>query len=128
MQGGKSQNPHPLINQMPKDAAPKIVSLINLLATRRPEQQPNIGTHGSTTPRSQGTPASGRVDWHDKHNWRVHLKLGMTRTEVFRLFGEPEKIHVFSDLETWEYGSGQITFVVEASSPDGALYSWDEPH
>jgi hypothetical protein len=66
-------------------------------------------------------------DWHDKHNWRSYLHTGMTRKQVRSLFGDPETIHVNSTLESWEYGSGEITFLVEADSPDGSLYSWFEP-
>jgi len=61
------------------------------------------------------------LDWHDKGNWRRHLKVGMSKSEVRQLFGEPEKINVYSDLENWYYGSGNIEF-------DGqGLNYWSEP-
>jgi hypothetical protein len=82
---------------------------------------------GSTTLSTQKAPASGHVDWHDKHNWRGHLRMGMTRTEVRRLFGEAERIYVSSEFETWDYGSGEITFIVDADSADGRIFSWSEP-
>jgi hypothetical protein len=85
-----------------------------------PEQQPNIGARGSK-PKSTNIPTTGSVDWHDKHTWRKYLRVGMTREEVRRLFGEAEKIRVSENLETWDYGSGEIEFF------DGALYSWSEP-
>jgi hypothetical protein len=85
------------------------------------EHQPNARVKGSVVPKSQNTQATGSVDWHDKHNWREHLRVGMTRQEVRELFGEAEKIRVSTDLETWDYGSGEIEFF------DGALYSWSEP-
>jgi hypothetical protein len=71
---------------------------------------------------------SSAVDWHDKHNWRKYLHTGMTRTDVQQIFGDPEKMRVYSTLEMWDYGSGSITFAVEADTPDGSLYSWDEPN
>jgi hypothetical protein len=61
------------------------------------------------------------VDWHDKHNWRKYLKVGMSKAQVHRLFGEAEKVSVSSDFEYWDYGSGEISFY------QGALDSWSEP-
>jgi hypothetical protein len=61
------------------------------------------------------------VDWRDKHNWRKYLRVGMSRKEVLRLFGEAEKVSVSSDFEYWDYGSGEIAFY------QGALESWREP-
>jgi hypothetical protein len=95
----------------------------NIEATKTSTEQQS----DSATAKPANTPAMEGVDWHDKHNWRKNLRVGMTRTEVRRLFGEPEKMSVFSDTEFWDYGTGQITFIVKASSPDGALYSWYEP-
>jgi hypothetical protein len=85
---------------------------------KHPEQRP--------IQKSQST-SSGRVDWHDKRNWRANLRVGMTRTEVRELFGEPPKIDVVSELESWSYGSGSIEFIVDSASPDGQLHSWFEP-
>jgi hypothetical protein len=68
------------------------------------------------------------VDWRDKRNWRKYLHTGMTRTDVRQVFGDPEKMSVYSTLEMWDYGSGRITFAVESGKPDGSLYSWDEPN
>jgi hypothetical protein len=62
-----------------------------------------------------------RVDWHDKHNWRKYLKVGMSKTQVQELFGEADKIRVYSNIEDWDYGSGNIEFYY------GALNSWTEP-
>lgn len=95
---------------------------------KHPEQQSDIKTDNSATLKPKSTPTTGRVDWHDKHNWRVYLRVGMTKKEVRQLFGEAETIDVSSDLETWDYGSGEVTFVVNADSPDGAIFSWFEPH
>ena len=71
------------------------------------------------------------VDWRDKQNWRKYLHTGMTRTDVRQLFGEPKKMSVFGNQVTWDYGSwpelGRITFFIEKGTPDGSLYSWDEP-
>ncbi|HUI52539.1 MAG TPA: hypothetical protein VLX60_12180, partial [Terriglobales bacterium] len=74
---------------------------------------------------------SSVVDWHDKRNWRKYLHTGMTRTDVRQLFGNPTKMSVSSNLEVWDYGPasdfGRITFFIEKETPDGSLYSWDEP-
>lgn len=75
----------------------------------------------------EASASSNRVDWHDKKNWRSSLRTGMTKTEVRLLFGESEKMRVFGNLETWEYGTGEITFFTD-SKPDGSLYSWREPN
>jgi len=71
-------------------------------------------------------PLAERVDWHDKQNWRKFLQTGMTRTEVRRLFGEPEKMAVAFSTEFWNYGTGQIQFDMD-NHPDGSLVSWFEP-
>jgi hypothetical protein len=82
---------------------------------------------------SENHPTTDRLNvtvqrnWRNKLNWREHLRVGMTRTKVRKLFGEPEMMDVVSDLETWEYGSGKIQFVVDSSNPDGALHAWFEP-
>jgi hypothetical protein len=75
-------------------------------------------------PKSRHTPAvpsTGLVDWHDKHNWRGNLRVGMAKTEVYQLFGDPDQIQVSGNLEVWHYGYGEVTFA------DGTLFSWDEP-
>jgi hypothetical protein len=65
---------------------------------------------------------SAGVDWHDKQNWRRFLHTGMTKTEVRRLFGDPEQISVYGDMEFWDYGGhAEIVFA------DESLYSWTEP-
>jgi len=69
---------------------------------------------------------SARVDWRDKQNWRRFLHTGMTRTEVRRLFGDPEKMSVSGNTEFWNYDQGMISFDMDLHS-DGSLYSWDEP-
>jgi class 3 adenylate cyclase len=69
----------------------------------------------------QAAPSTGLVDWHDKHNWRKSLRIGMSKAQVQQLFGEPERVHMSEELETWDYGSGEITFW------DGQLHSWFEP-
>jgi hypothetical protein len=69
---------------------------------------------------------AGSVDWRDKHNWRKNLRIGLSRTEVRQLFGEAETIEVVSNSETWWYGLGSISFVVDKDSPDGRLDSWFE--
>jgi hypothetical protein len=71
---------------------------------------------------SEHTAPSKAVDWHDKQNWRHFLHTGMSKTEVRSLFGDPEQISVYGDIEFWDYGGhAEITFA------DGSLYSWTEP-
>jgi len=54
--------------------------------------------------------------------------MGMTRTEVRRLFGDPEHVSVFSSGEFWDYGNGRIDFEFNTDgNPDGSLFAWDEP-
>lgn len=80
--------------------------------------------HGMNEKLSSGDKLAAvvRRDSRNKQNWRDYLKVGMTKAEVQQLFGEAEKIDVSSNLEQWEYGSGQITFV------DGRILSWLEPN
>jgi hypothetical protein len=68
-----------------------------------------------------------RYNWQDKRNWRQGLRVGMTRTEVKRVFGDPEHISRSEDIEDWDFGSGSITFFVSNENPDGWLHSWIEP-
>jgi hypothetical protein len=72
-------------------------------------------------------PVRRQLDWHDKKNWRENLKIGMTRTDVRYLFGQPERISVIEDMEFWEWGiGGEIVFDMKGHR-DGSLYSWYEP-
>lgn len=108
---------------------PKTDSKVELKPTKPPNAPAE--THGTRDKATAVVKPSSMVDWRDKHNWRKYLHTGMTRTDVRQIFGEPAKMSVFRDLETWDYGSGpnfgRITFSVESSTPDGSLYSWDEP-
>jgi hypothetical protein len=70
---------------------------------------------------------SSMVDWHDKHNWRKYLQTGLTKTDVRQIFGEPQNVRVSGDLEEWNYGTGDIIFAIGGGTPDGSLYSWNEP-
>jgi hypothetical protein len=81
---------------------------------------------GSNAPLALTRPPVQPADWHDKQNWRRFLRTGMNKTKVRQLFGEPERVSVFGDLETWEYGRGEITFDME-NHLNGSLYSWHEP-
>jgi len=49
------------------------------------------------------------------------MRVGMTREDVRGLFGEPDRIGVTSNLETWDYGLGKVTFV------DGTVWEWLKP-
>jgi outer membrane protein assembly factor BamE (lipoprotein component of BamABCDE complex) len=69
------------------------------------------------------------VDWHDKQNWRKYLRTGMTRTEVRKLFGEPDKVAVVFSQEDWWFGTadnGEIQFDMDGH-PDGSVQVWFEP-
>jgi len=61
------------------------------------------------------------LDWHEKKIWRTNLSVGMTKTKVRQIFGEPEKVRVSNYRETWVYGSGEIIFA------NGTIYNWTEP-
>jgi serine/threonine protein kinase len=93
--------------------------------------------HVQTAPKEQGTKSknvpkvhsTGRVDWHDKQNWRKYLRMGMTRKDVRELFGEPDKVAVVFSNEDWWYGTednAEIQFDMDAH-PDGSLEAWFEP-
>ncbi len=79
-----------------------------------PQMSENHGTSDSVT-------AVVKRDWHNKNNWRQYLRLGMTKNEVRQLFGEPESVRVYSEIETWNYGSGEVQFYNEL------LDAWNEP-
>ena len=56
------------------------------------QQQPASKAPPSSNSKSHKPSMVGRVDWTNKRNWRQgYLKLGMTKSEVRQLFGEPEK-------------------------------------
>jgi hypothetical protein len=50
----------------------------------------------------------------------------MTKEEVRQFFGEPEKVSLSGEFESWDYGDGSISFDLDGG-PGGQLYSWDEP-
>lgn len=93
--------------------------------TSRPTSQPSQPTTSQSSQPSAVPLPIERVDWHDKQNWRRYLHIGMTRSEVRQLFGEPE--HVWADelVESWDYGHGSVVFYKEG--PEPKLDSWDEP-
>jgi hypothetical protein len=84
-------------------------------SAKPPQMIENHGTSDSVT-------AVVKRDWHNKNNWRQYLRRGMTKDEVRQLFGEPEKVKVYSELETWAYGSGDVQFYKES------LDAWTEPN
>jgi hypothetical protein len=71
--------------------------------------------------------ATPKRDWHNKQNWRQNLRVGMSKTEVQNLFGEPPEMSVSGNMEFWRYGDGTITFVVDKDHAIGSLFSWREP-
>jgi len=68
-----------------------------------------------------------RIDYHtsklgSKSSWRS-LEQGMTKTQVRKLIGEPNKIMNLITMESWSYDNyGKITFM----GSDG-LMGWTEP-
>ncbi len=117
-----SEPVNPAVQSPPPAAEPKPVPI-----PKFPKSRVTPVVHTKPAVPVSVAPASiERVDWRDKQNWRQYLHVGMTRTEVRQLFGDPEKMAVFSTTEMWDYGRGRITFVVENRS-DGSLYSWFEP-
>ena len=63
--------------------------------------------------------------WKDKSNWRK-LRLGMTKSQIREILGEPLKINANAVLgDTWYYPDvlgGDIRF-----STNGKVKSWSEP-
>lgn len=56
-----------------------------------------------------------------KSSWRL-IKKGMTKNQIKKLLGEPDRIDNFVTLETWSYGySGNVTF------DDEGVIGWNEP-
>jgi hypothetical protein len=101
----------------------RLTSSQEQVPSTRVQSEPHFS---ASSPPRQKVQQKPLVSWRDKQNWRASLHTGMTRTEVRRLFGDPEHLRVYSTMETWDYGNGEITFVMDESS-DGSLYSWDEP-
>jgi hypothetical protein len=99
---------------------------VSAIPPTQPEQPvPRKKAQGVATP-----PFPGRVDWHDKQNWRRYLRVGMSRTDVRRLFGDPDRVTVVYSSEEWDwgYGSGaEVDFDMEGH-PDGSLTAWFEPN
>jgi hypothetical protein len=84
-----------------------------------------ILTKNQTESRSSQLAEQGAL-WKNLSNWRTRLRKSMTKDEVRKLMGEPDKINVYSLIgEVWHYGypgGGIINF-----SKDGLVESWSEP-
>jgi hypothetical protein len=114
----------------PQVAIPReqIAGMPNPQRVAKPEQQ------NTQLLKDKRPVVQGRVDWRDKQNWRKLMRIGMTRTEVRALFGEPDEMSVIQDSELWNYidknqaglRMGMIHFVMREAA-DGSLYSWHEP-
>ena len=95
-------------------------------------KEPLVAPESQETAGEKLTEGDGKplLDWRDKKNWRTYLKVGLTKDEVRRFFGEPSKIYVSGTGESWSYREdrtyGRLTFFND-ESPRGRLYSWSEP-
>tara|TARA_Y100001970_G_C14050914_1_gene758883 strand:+ start:740 stop:1045 length:306 start_codon:yes stop_codon:yes gene_type:complete len=58
--------------------------------------------------------------WENKSNWRK-LKRNMSKDNVRKILGEPERITQSSNFTYWTYKKGKVTFYTEK------LDSWTEP-
>jgi hypothetical protein len=72
---------------------------------------------GQAEQSSGGKSAAAR----DHGQWRK-LHRRMSKDDVKRLLGEPDRISVSRFYEAWEYGGGSVTF-----NGRGRLDSWSEP-
>jgi len=75
----------------------------------------------TSSPKEHHMPVVDHLDSHDKQNWRKYLKVGMSKEDVRKLFGDPDHVQVTEQLEKWDYGTGSITFA------NGNLWQWLEP-
>jgi hypothetical protein len=64
------------------------------------------------------TPKPG--GWRNAVNW-TYLTKGMTKDEVVRFLGEPEKRKSVKKFEFWDYGDGKTALYLNR------LKSWDVP-
>lgn len=82
-------------------------------------------TKNQTESRSSRLAEQGTL-WKNLSNWRTRLRKGMTKDEVRKLMGEPDKIDVYTLIgEVWHYGypaGGTIDF-----TEHGLAKSWSEP-
>jgi len=77
-----------------------------------------------TSPQRQRSVESGTAtgNWEQVANWR-HLQRGMSKDEVRRLLGEPDRVDVF-DFTVWTYGDyAKVTFDPDSQRVSG----WSEP-
>ena len=84
--------------------------------------EPTIEDSRERAPAREPTP-SKQLKWEKRENWRK-LRHGMSKDEVRRILGEPERIsgNAFGG-ESWDY-PGLLAGVYINS--DGKLTSWDE--
>ena len=65
----------------------------------------------------QGSTPAGK----DKSQWRM-LQRRMSKDEVRKLLGEPDRVSVSRFFESWDYSGGSVTF-----DGKGRVDSWSEP-
>lgn len=69
----------------------------------------------------QAEQSNAATSARDHSQWRK-LHRRMSKDDVKRLLGEPDRISVSRFYEAWEYGGGSVTF-----NGRGRLDSWTEP-
>jgi hypothetical protein len=70
--------------------------------------------------------SQGPVLWKDKSRWRT-LQRGMSRSDVRKLLGEPQKIESGASSEYWYYSASGIMGAHVKFDENGRVYGWEEP-
>jgi hypothetical protein len=85
-----------------------------------PEQRALAGEIAALL-RTASSAEKGAPSWKDRSQWRM-LQRGMSKDDVRKLLGEPERISVSRFAEFWDYLRGSVTF-----DGKGRVDSWTEP-
>ena len=84
----------------------------------------------AASPRAQSTEASAQNDTStkDRAQWRK-LQRHMTKDEVRKLLGEPDRVSVSRFFESWYYSGGNLNFSGGSVTFDGKgrVDFWSEP-
>jgi len=76
---------------------------------------PHSAAAGLNSPQSSAPAAKERSQWRQ-------LKRRMSKDDVKKLLGEPERVSVSRFFESWYYGGGSVTF-----DGKGKVDFWSEP-
>jgi len=85
-------------------------------AEQEPLADEITGLLGAARSKQGSTPAG-----KDKSQWRM-LQRRMSKDEVRKLLGEPDRVSVSRFFESWDYSGGSVTF-----DGKGRVDSWSEP-